>query len=98
MKKHYYIIPENKVESFTVQCASKISDGEVCYLANSCTTGEEVWLYKDTVEYTKPKRKIVSAYEVKTPIQGLTPNEYFWGGEIRDKRTRSMCARPYFSR
>ncbi len=23
-------------------------------------------------------------------------NHYYWGGQLRDKRSNSMCARPYF--
>lgn len=99
MKKYYYIQSENKIESFIIQCSSKMSDGRTCYLGNSYSTGEEVCLYPDFIEYTehKPKHKIVPAYEVKQPA-GLTSNKYIWGGEIRDKRTHSMCARPYFHR
>ena len=26
------------------------------------------------------------------------PGQYVWGGEVRDSRTNSMCARPYFKR
>lgn len=33
----------------------------------------------------------------ETSIQ-LTPYQYMWGGQIRDKRTNSMVARPYFKR
>ena len=100
--KYYYIIQENNVVGFTIQCESKISDGRTCYLANSNTTGEEVWLYPDCIEFVNTcankKHKIVSAYEVKKPTQGLAPYEYYWGRSIRDKRSNSMCARPYFNR
>lgn len=96
MKKYYYIKPENKVEGFTIQCDSKMADGRTCYLAISCTTGEEVWLYPDAIEYIrhKPKHKIVSAYEVKEPPQGVSPYQYMWGYQTRDKRRYSIC-RPY---
>lgn len=98
MMKYYFIPSENKVESFSIQCESKLSNGNVCYLANLYSTGEEVWLYKDAIEYTKCRNhKIIPAYEVDKPLS-LTPYEYFWGGQIRDKRTNSMCARPYFRR
>lgn len=100
-RKYYYIISKNTVEAFDIECESK-THGDVCYLAKSCSTGEEVWIYKDCIEYTaksrvKRSRNILPAYEVQTP-QSLTPYEYYWGGEIRDKRAHSMCARPYFHR
>lgn len=99
-KKYYYIFSENMTEAFDIECESK-AHGEVCYLAKSCRTGEEVWLYKDCIEYTKGKRphKILRAYEVKNPpSSGFPPDVYVWGGQIRDKYRNSMCARPYFRR
>lgn len=102
-KKYYYIISKNTVEAFDIECESKVN-GDVCYLAKSCLTSEEVWLYKDHIEFVKGRsnrsHKILSAYEVKNPNQtrSLTPYEYIWGGQIRDKRANSMCARPYFRR
>jgi hypothetical protein len=102
-KKYYYIISKNLVEAFDIECESKVH-GDICYLAKSCSTGEQVWIYKDCIEYIKGKRKrahnTLPAYEVKNPIQsqGLAPYKYYWGGEIRDKRAHSMCARPYFPR
>ena len=28
----------------------------------------------------------------------LNPYQYVWGGQVRDKRSNSMAARPFFSR
>lgn len=97
-KKYYYIISRNAIEAFDIECESKAC-GEVCYLAKSCSTSEEVWLYKDCIEYTKKPHKILRAYEVnKSNTISLSPYEYIWGGQIRDKRANSMCALPYFRR
>ena len=104
LKKYYYIPSDNKRAAFTVQFKHTSVTGETYYLAHSCDNGEEVWLYKDAIEYTErgKKHKIVSAYEVpynyNQPHISLNPYEYVWGGEVRDKRARSMCARPYFNR
>lgn len=100
-KKYYYIISKNAVEAFDIECEDKLPNGDVCYLAKSCSTGEEVWLYKDCVKYMGCKKRhheSFPAYEVKQPAQGLAPYQYMWGQQILDKRTHSMCARPYFYR
>lgn len=95
-KKYYYIISKNLVEAFDIECESKVH-GDICYLAKSCSTGEQVWIYKDCIEYTKRPHKILPAYEVKNPSSSLLPpNTYFWGGQLRDKRVSSMCARTYY--
>lgn len=94
MKKYYRIINENKVECFTIKAIDNNCD-QVCYLATSDSTGEEVWLYRDAIEYIgrhKPN-KIVSARDVtheyekyEKPEQVLLyPGQYIWGGEIRSK-------------
>ena len=102
MKKYYYIPSENKQIAFTIQFKHTTRGGETCYLAHSCINGEEAWLYKDAIEYTErgKKHQIVEAYEVPMPVDqiSITPNDYVWGGEVRDKRAHSMCARPYLNR
>ena len=99
MKKYYYIPSQNKTVSFSVHCESKTQDGKVCYLANDMTSNDEVWLYSDCIEYCKKgnNNNLLYAYEVPEPVN-LNPWQYVWGGEIRDKRDRSLCARPYFNR
>lgn len=103
--KYYYIPSNNKVMKFIIRAESKLDNGEVCYLATDVATGNDVWLYKDCIEFcnsNKPnpkiKHTIVPAHETKQNSIGIqfNPNEYIWGVEVRDKRTHSMCARPYF--
>ena len=104
--KYYYIPSNNKVMKFVIQAKSSSSSGEPCYLATDVLTGNDVWLYKDCIEFcnsNKPdkraKHTIVPAYESKTDTIGIQrPYQYIWGGQIRDSRDRSMCARPYFNR
>lgn len=100
--KYYYIPSKNIVMGFRIKCESKSSDGSICYLANSISTGEECWLYEDAIEFCGPnsnrrarKHRILYGYETSKP-DGLNPYQYVWGGQIRDSRSRSMCARPYF--
>ena len=89
MKKYYYIPSENKSVSFTIQFKHKTLSGETYYLAYSCDNGEEVWLYKDAIEYTErgKKHQIVDAYEVpytyNQPCISLNPYQYL---EWRSKR------------
>lgn len=101
MKKYYYIPEENKTIGFIIQCSSKLSDGKLCYLANSMDNGEEVWLFDNAIEFCGKPHKIIYAYEIETTVFNtcsLRANEYVWGGEVRDKRANSMCARPYYPR
>ena len=101
MKKYYYIPEENKTIGFTIQCRSKTSDGKSFYIAHSTITGEEVWLFDNAIEFCERKKysRTIYAYEVQTPPSGtLSINQYVWGGEVRDKRANSMCARPYYPR
>ena len=98
MKKTYYIISENRTETFTI--IAECNDGSA--LAEDLH-GKEVWLFRDAIEYNGPHpHRIVSAYEVpyiETPMHPelpIGPHQYVHAGQIRDKRYRSMCARPYF--
>lgn len=96
----YYELETGEIKTFTIE--SYDSRGK-CYLAKDSNTDEEVWLFKDAIEYAK-SHKIIYAYEVSESIAKtfsnasvqLSSNDYVWGGEIRDKRRNSMCARPYF--
>lgn len=103
--KYYYIYSANKVMKFIVQAESKLANGEVCYLATDVTTGNDVWLYKNFIEFCNSKgpnprikHTIVQAYETKPNNSGyqFNPYQYMWGQQILDKRTHSMSARPYF--
>lgn len=102
--KYYYIPSNNKIMKFVIHAESKLNFGEICYLATDVLTGNNVWLYKDCIEFcnsNKPNRNIkhtvVPAYETKTNTVGIQrPYQYIWGSQIRDSRDRSMCARPYF--
>ena len=103
-KVKYYIPSENKIMKFVIQAESKTSNGDICYLATDTVTGNDVWLYKDAIEFcntNKPnpriKHTIVSGYETKfSTVNPFSPYEYVWGGQVRNKRANSMCARPYF--
>lgn len=35
-------------------------------------------------------------YVHKETVNSFNPYTYMWGGEIRDRRSNSMAARPYF--
>lgn len=104
--KYYYIPSNNKVMKFVIQAKCSTSSGEPCYLATDVLTGNDVWLYKDCIEFcnsNKPDKRanhtIVPAHESKSDTIGIQrPYQYIWGGQVRDSRVRSMCARPYFNR
>lgn len=98
MKKTYHIRSENRTETFTI--IAECNDGSA--LAKD-SHGREVWLFKDAIEYNGcHPHNIVSAYEVPYienpahPELPIGPHQYVYAGQIRDKRDRSMCARPYF--
>lgn len=92
MYKHYRI--NGWVHTFGVICEDHYN-GNVYYLAVDTKTNEEAWLASNSVSYTKD-HKILPAVEV-SEIQ-FDPYQYVWGGEIRDKRSNSMCPRPFFRR
>lgn len=58
------------------------------------------------MDFTKRRsmKNITPTREVKTDSKYCkctytlvtNPNQYIWGGEVRDKRIRSMTARPFY--
>ena len=96
----YHIHETDEYKTFYIEC--KMEDGT---FAGKDSDGNDVFIYTDgTIEICERpgnrhrrshnKHKIFTGHLVTN--MSLNPYQYIHAGEIRDKRSHSMCARPFF--
>lgn len=94
MRQTYYIQELHEYMTFDID--GKMHDGT---LVGKDINARDVFIYTDGhIEIVMPKNKKPNkVYKARLLTnESLNPYQYIHAGEIRDKRTYSMCARPYY--
>lgn len=96
----YYIDQLDKYMTFEIECT--MQDGT---LSGKDSRGHNVFIYRDgVIEISEPvsnahhrcrrKHEIYTGHRVTN--ESLSPYQYIHAGKIRDKRSNSMSARPFY--